>query len=470
MSYDLLLINCRVPEGDALHPVDIGVKSGRIAAIAAVGTLGGTTRTIDLKGLMTLPGCIDSHTHYMDPGFTHRETFTSGTRSAAAGGVTTIIDMPCCSVPSVRDVASLNHKLDKIAPQAHVDFALWGGVTGEDVRDGRLEHVQAQAEAGVVAFKAYMTPSVPSYPRSSDAELLEIFRAVQPTGLSLGVHCENFNLCDFGVKKYAAEGRTDGPAWAEARSILAEKAAIRLCLDFAEETGTRFHVVHMSTGIGARLIEEAKMRGLPVTSETCPHYLTLNAREAMGQRGSFAKIAPPLRTGDDNEMLWRKLADGAVDFVATDHAPYEIATEKEAPGLNIWNSFPGIPGTETMVPVLVSEGYNKGRLSLSRLVEVLSTFPAIHYGLYPKKGSLSVGGDADFTVIDPDEEWTINEKETQSMAKYNPLHGLKLKGRVKTTIVRGQVVFDGGQVTAGPGTGEYIKRQTITTLKRRLTF
>ena len=470
MQYDLVLKNGSIPFGDEARPADILVKDGTIAAVARPGGDYGAAEALDLSSMLVLPGCIDSHTHYMDPGFTHRETFATGTMSAASGGVTTVIDMPCCSVPSVRDIPSLENKLAAIAPQAHVDFALWGGVTGEDVREGNLANVQKQADAGVVAFKAYMTPSVPSYPRAGDAELFEVFRAVAPTGLPLGVHCENFDVCDFYVKKLQAEARTDGPAWAEARCETAEKAAIQLCIDYAEATGARFHVVHMSTGIGALLVEEAKKRGLAVTAETCPHYLTLNARDAMTEWDAFAKIAPPLRTRADNHLLWEKLQSGAVDFIATDHAPYEIATEKDAPGMDIWTSFPGIPGTETMVPVLVSEGYNKGRLSLSRLVEVLCTSPAIQYGLYPKKGCLAPGADADFTVIDLAEKWTVDKGKMVSLAKYTPFHGMELTGRVKRTILRGQTVFAGGEVTGAPGYGQYIKRQAISSLARTLTY
>jgi dihydroorotase (multifunctional complex type) len=273
------------------------------------------------------------------------------------------------------------------------------------------------------------------------------------------------------VNKLRDEGRKDGPAWAEARKILAEKVAIQLCISYSEETGARFHVVHMSTGIGAELVREAKIKGLKVTSETCPHYLTLNAQDAMTQYGAFAKIAPPLRRTEDNELLWKRLADGSVDFIATDHAPYSIEEEKDKSGMDIWTAFPGIPGVETMVPVMVSEGYNKGRISLSRLVEVLCTSPAVHYGLYPKKGALAVGSDADFTIIDLEKEWTIDEKKTQCLNKYTPLHGLKLKGKVVRTIVRGEDVFTEEKgIVATPGFGKYVKRQTISSLPRKLIF
>jgi dihydroorotase-like cyclic amidohydrolase len=267
-----------------------------------------------------------------------------------------------------------------------------------------------------------------------------------------------------------ASGRTDGPAWAEARMELAEKVAIQLCISLAEETGARMHVVHMSTGVGALLIEEAKTRGQRVTSETCPHYLVLTAAKAMTGRGAFAKIAPPLRSERDNALLWAGLASGAVDFVATDHAPYEIATEKAAPGMDIWTSFPGIPGVETMVPVLVSEGYNKGRIGLSRLVEILSGSAARHYGLYPKKGALEIGSDADITIIDTDREWVVDEKTQKSLCGYTPLHGMKLRGKVARTILRGRTIYNEGDFPIGAGAGHFVPRQTISSLPGRIIY
>ncbi len=468
MAYDLIVKNAMIPQGDELVRANILVTDGKIAGFIADAGAMECKREIDAEGCMTLPGCIDSHVHFMDPGFCHRETFQSGSAAAAAGGVTTVIDMPCCSVPSVRDILSMEGKLAAVGPQAMVDFALWGGVTGEDVQLGRLENVQEQADAGVVAFKAYMTPSVPTYPRSNDAELLEIFKSVAPTGLPLGIHAENFAVCDYNVKQYAKGGRLDPVAWAEARMILAEKVAIEMCISFSEYTGARMHVVHMSSGVGSTLIEAAKQRGLKVTAETCPHYLTLNANSAMGQWGSFAKIAPPLRNADDNLVLWDGLRRGAVDFVATDHAPYEIATEKTAPGMDIWNSLPGIPGVETMVPIMVSEGYNKRRLTLSRLVEVLSANPAKHYGLYPKKGSLDLGSDADFTIIDAESAWELHAQDMHTKAKYSPFDGLKITGKVRKTVVRGELVYSDGQFLVAPGFGQFVKRQRISELERKM--
>ncbi|WFA07845.1 dihydroorotase [Tissierella sp. Yu-01] len=440
--YDVIIKNARIPQGDDTILTNILIKDEKIAGFVDSIENIEAKEIIDAMEHLTLPGCIDSHTHFMYQGFPHRENFLTGSAAAASGGITTVVDMPCCSVPSVRSAEQLQLKVDLVQPQALVDFALWGGVTGEDVREGWLDHVQEQADFGVVAFKAYMTPSVPTFPRVTDPEMYEAFKAVAKTGLPVGIHAENYAMCDYYVKEFQKEGRMDGPAWAEARLELAEKVAIELGISFAEASGARLHIVHMSTGIGAKLVGEAKKKGLTVTSETCPHYLTLNYQESMSKYGAFAKIAPPLRTKRDNEELWEGLNNGSVDFIATDHAPYEIESEKAREGMNVWTAFPGIPGVETMVPILVSEGYNKGRISLSKLVDILSKNAAIHYGIYPKKGVMQIGSDADFTVIDLDKEWVINPKEQASMCGYSPLEGMKLKGKVAKTIVRGHLVFE----------------------------
>ncbi|MTI70405.1 MAG: allantoinase AllB [Firmicutes bacterium] len=469
--YDVIVKNARIPQGDDTVVTNILVKDELIAGFTQDLEGIDAKETIDAEGKLTLPGCIDSHTHINDPGFTHRENFLTGSSAAASGGVTTIVDMPCCSKPSVRSVEELEHKLEAIKDKAIVDYGMWGGVTGEDVREGNLHNVQEQADYGVLAFKVYMTPSVPTYPRVTDPEMYECFKAVAETGLPVGIHAENFAMAEFYTDKFEKEGRMDGPAWAEARNTLIEKVAIQLGISFAEDTGARLHIVHMSTGIGSKLVREAKERGLDVTSEVCPHYLTLNYQDAMTEHMQFAKIAPPLRTEKDNEELWEGLQDGSVDFVATDHAPYNIETEKDAEGMNIWNSFPGIPGVETMVPVIVSEGYNKGRLSLSRLVEVLSESPAKHYGLYPKKGAMFIGSDADFTILDLDKEWTIDKDKMYTMAKYTPFHGYKLKGKPVKTVIRGKVVYDDNEGIVGQeGYGQFIKRQSIQKLEKKLKY
>lgn len=443
--YDLIIKNAKIPQGDETVTTNILVLEEKIAGFVDSTHGAEAKEVIDAEGHIVFPGFMDSHTHIMYHGFGHRENWVTGTAAAVRGGISTIIDMPCCTVPSTRTVKQLELKIDIANAQTLVDYGLWGGVTGEDVREGWMHNVQEQADFGVVAFKVYMTPSVPTYPRVTDPEMLECFKEVAKTGLPIGIHAENFAMCDFYVKKFQADGRVDGPAWAEARNELAEKVAIELGISFAEATGARLHIVHMSTGIGAKLIGEAKKRGINATSESCPHYLTLNYQDAMTKYGAKAKIAPPIRTSGDNEEHWEGLRNGSIDFMATDHAPYEIESEKDKEGMTVWTAFPGIPGTETMAPIIISEGLNKGRLSLSRTVEVLATNAAKHYGLYPKKGAMMVGSDADFAIVDMNKEWTIDPKTQASMCGYTPLEGMKLKGRIIKTIIRGTLVFDDAQ-------------------------
>lgn len=200
--YQVIVKNARIPQGDETVLTNILIKDERIAGF--VDGIDGieAEEIIDAEGHLTLPGCIDSHTHFMDPGFTHRENFLTGTSSAAAGGLTTIVDMPCCSVPSVRSIPELENKLEKIKDKAIIDYGFWGGVTGEDVREGWLHNVKEQADYGVIGFKVYMTPSVPTYPRVTDPEMYEAFRTVAETGLPIGIHAENFAMCDYFVKKF----------------------------------------------------------------------------------------------------------------------------------------------------------------------------------------------------------------------------------------------------------------------------
>lgn len=470
MTVDVLIKNAKIPVANDLVPTDIVIDRGKIAGRVS-GLAIDAREIIDAGGHLVIPGCIDSHTHFNDPGFTHREDFLSGTSAAASGGVTTVIDMPDCSVPAVRSVADLEVKLDRIAGKAVVDYAMWGGITGDDVSANRLHDLQPQADYGVCAFKVYMTPSVPTYAPVTDAEMLEVFMRASETGLPVGVHAENLALCTFYSQKLQAAGRMDALAWAEARLPLAEALAIEAVIRMAEFTKTRVHIVHMSTGEGANLVGAAKRRGLDVTAETCPHYLTLTYRQAMAEHKSFAKIAPPLRTESDNSALWSALTDGRVDFVATDHAPYEVSTEKSAAGMNIWSSFPGIPGVELMLPIMISEGYHQGRISLTHLVNVLSTHPAIHYGLYPLKGSMEIGADADLVIVDLEREWTVDQARMLTRAKYSPFHGKRLRGKPVKTIVRGRLVYDESQGVVGtPGLGKFIRRQTISKLPKTLRY
>lgn len=458
MTWDLLLRNAQYIENRQIVSRDIAIKNGTVVAHFAGGTasIDQADTTVDVKNDLVLPGCVDAHTHLFDPGYPLREDFSSGTAAAAKGGVTTLIDMPCSSQPTIRSVADAEVKLRAIESKAHVDYALWGGITGEEIRSGRTHEVAALAQWGVVGFKVYMTSSLSIFQSVSHAEMVEAFTLVAKTGRVAAVHAEDPDLCDYFTKKMRNAGRTDPAAWAEARLHLAEEQAIAYSIQAAEKAGCRLHIVHMSTAQGVRLVAAAKQRNLPITAETCPQYLLLTAEEALSTFASIAKCAPPLRTTADQASLWEGLRDGTVDFVATDHAPFDWDTEKCAG--DIWTAFSGFPGLETLLPALLTAGYHEGRLPLHRVQEILCEIPARQYGIFPKKGHLGIGADADFVVIDLNRPWIYSAKDNLSLAKYSPFDGRTFVGKPLQTWVRGKLVYDASQgVLAQPGTGEWIR-------------
>lgn len=456
VAKEFILKNAAIPNGNDTVVVDIVCRNGIIADIVSSGQTTAVKNVVDVGGNLVIPGCIDPHVHMNDPGFTHRETFQTGTASAARGGLTTIIDMPCSTNPPVRTAEGILWKRESIQHKSHIDFAFWGGITGEDVRNSALSRMNEQASAGACGFKVYLIPSAPTYPGVNHGEMLEVLRRAAQLGKPVGVHAEDAALSEFYVKLFEAQGRFDAVAWSEARGVIAEEVAIAASLLLAREAGAHLHIVHLSSAAGARLVAEARAKGQSVSAETCPQYLLLNAEEHMGRYGSLAKVSPPLRTKKDNEELWKFLQDGVLDFVATDHAP--LAHSEKFGDATIWTAFSGFPGVETFVPLMVSEGLNKGRLSLSRFVEVMSYNAAKLYGIFPKKGTISVGADADFTVIDRNAKWQFSASESMSMAKYSPFDGWKMHGRTVLTVVRGNVVYDfaNGGIVGAPGSGQFV--------------
>jgi allantoinase len=455
-SSEFVLRNASIPDGDSTRLVDIVCRDGCIVDIVSGGQTASAERLVDVGGKLVVPGCIDPHVHMNDPGFTHRETFQTGTASAARGGLTLIIDMPCSTNPAVRTAEGIAWKREGVQNKAHVDYAFWGGITGEDVRENALSRMDEQAHVGACGFKVYLIPSAPTYPGVNHGEMLEVLRRAAQIGKPVGVHAEDASLSEFYVKRFQQQGRLDAVAWAEARGAIAEEVAIATSIRLAQEVGAHLHIVHLSSAAGARLVAEARGKGVSVTAETCPQYLLLNAAEHMPRFGSLAKISPPLRTPADNAELWKYLAEGVLDFVGTDHAP--LAQHEKFGDADIWTAYPGFPGVETLVPLMVSEGLNKGRLSLSRFVEVLSSNAAKLYGVFPRKGHIALGADADFTVIDRDEEWTFSAANSLSMAKYSPFDGWKMRGRPVMTIIRGHVVYDHakGGLLGMPGFGQFV--------------
>lgn len=450
----LRIVRARIcTAGNETAECSVTISDGRIEALDKAGTLGAVD--IDLHGAWLLPGAVDGHVHFDEPGFTHRESFATGSLAAAAGGVTTVIDMPCTSLPPVTDVASLERKLKVIAPKAVVDFALWAGVRGNGFSVDHLKHtLPALYSHGVRSIKTYLVSGMPTFEDLDVHQLEEVMRAAADIGMTVGVHAEDKRLVLEGTERErAAEGAEDILAYARARSAEAEARAVAKCIELAERTGARVHVVHLACGEGVRLIRQAKARGVSITAETCPHYLAFTD-EDLARMGSLLKTAPVVKTASDRELLWGGLADGTIDMVATDHAPANWPTEKQTG--SIWTDYGGVPGVETMLPYVLSEGVAKGRLTLERALEVCCEAPARIHGIASRKGALEVGMDADFVAVDPSERWTVRADELLTRQKYTPFEGWEFTGRVLRTFVRGHEVFHRAQGAVGEPFGVFV--------------
>jgi allantoinase len=456
-SKHLRLVRARVCDGDnATVECSVTVCDGRIESIDRSAGLGMVD--IDVEGRWLLPGAIDGHVHFDDPGFTHRENFATGTTAAAAGGVTTVIDMPCTSVPPVTDVASMDRKLKVIAQKASVDFALWGGVRGNGYcADAMKRSLQSLYSCGVRSIKTYLVSGMPSFEDLAIEQLREVMVAAADIGMTVGVHAEDKRLVIEGTEREMAAADRDAPAaWARARSAEAEAKGIATCIELAEATRARVHVVHVACGEGVRLLREAKARRVPITAETCPHYLAFTIDDLV-RMGSVLKTAPVVKSAADRDALWEGIADGTIDMVATDHAPGQWPQEKQSG--SIWTDHGGVPGVELLLPFLLSEGVAKGRIGLARLLELLCSEPARIHGLESLKGSLQPGMDADFVAVDPAAKWTVQAEQLLTRQKYTPFEGMELSGRVMRTFVRGHEVFAQGRGMIGPPTGMLVVPQ-----------
>jgi allantoinase len=445
------LTKAELPLEGRFRQADLLIEGGRIAAIGNLEEYP-AEESWDLSGHLILPGAVDPHVHMDDPGFTQREDFASGTASALAGGVTTIIDMPETSLPNARTAEGLLAKWEAIRGKARVDYAFWGGVTGIEVQDGSYrEKMAALANLGVVGFKVYATSGMETYPRASYGELRVIMQEAARLGLPVGFHAEDWTLVEEATRTVRQRGGTTWREYLETRPAVAEWVAVASAVQLARDTGAHLHIVHLSSAVGVELVAEAKAKGLPVTAETCPHYLML-AEEDFARLGSWMKTMPPVRPRWDQEALWQGLQDGTVDFVTTDHAAGRYPEEKEV--ANFLEAYAGIPGLQTFYPLLWQEGYVKGRLSLERFLEVTSHAAAELYGLAPRKGGVHLGADADLVVLDPKVRWNIRSQDLFSKGKYTPFAGHEICGRIERVLIRGKIANLNGE-----SLGEWVKRR-----------
>lgn len=450
-----------VEEGsaDLPRPTDLLAVDGRVERIRARVDPADADLTIDGAGLVALPGAIDPHVHFDEPGFTEREDFDHGSSSALRGGVTSVIDMPCTSLPPVVSVDALRAKLAAITARARCDFALFGGLDARRAiaRDpGWRADLAALHREGVVAFKAYTVSGMETYPALSHVALSEVLEQAASLGALVALHAEDADLVTRLSERLRATGRVDPAAYAESRPAQAECLAVAGALLLRGATGAALHVVHVASGLAADLIAQARRAGADVTGETCPHYLAFTDDDFV-RLGAVLKTAPIVKGAADRAKLWAHLASDGLQFVGTDHAPCRWPDDKQTG--NIWTAYGGVPGTELMLPYLLTEGVHAGRLSWGRLVGVTSSAAARRYRLWPQKGSLAPGADADLALLDPDREWTVRGADLASKGRFTPFEGHVFRGRVMKTILRGELAYDRETgFEAPPGTGRWVRR------------
>jgi len=407
---------------------------------------------IDARGLVVLPGVVDAHAHFNEPGRADWEGWEAGTRGAAAGGVTTVLEMPLNAHPPTITAANFDAKKAVASSKALVDFGLWGGLVPEN-----LTELAALAARGVVGFKAFMSASgIDDFRRVNDGVLAIGLKAAARLNAIVGVHAESHEMVERLGAEMRASGRADRLAWCRARPPAAEVEAIRrllTCMRGARK-GVRAHVVHVSCAEGLAEVDAARRKGVSITAETCPHYLAFT-QEDFERIGPPLKCAPPIRGGATREGLWAALLAGRVDLIGSDHSPCPAA-DKQKGEHDVWQAWGGVSGIQATLPVLLTEGVHARGLSLERVAHLTATAPAQLFGLYPRKGAIAVGADADFALLDPERSWTFEASQLETRSGISPYLGRTFRGAVVRTIVRGRTVFADGAVTGAPGWGQLV--------------
>jgi len=391
--------------------------------------------------LLAIPGAIDSHVHFDTPGFEFRDDFEHGSKAAASGGVTMVIDMPCTSIPPVTSLENFQTKLKALEGRSIIDYAFWGGISGKNFNEMEIEeNIEQLSKAGVAGFKVYFISGMESFAELTERQMETVGRMIEKTGKPMAVHAEDKELISAREIKFKNSNRNDWKAYCESRDTRSEAIAINKLVSIVRKVNCKIHVVHLSSKMGLDQIKNANAAKLPITTETCPQYLFFTQKDFEDESiRNYLKTAPPVKCEKDLEALWEGLKDGSISFVVTDHAGCD--PEKEKSSHNFWEVYGGIPGVEHRVPFLFSEGFLKGRLSLEKTIELLSTNVAFYFRIN-NKGKLEPGYDADFCLVDLWSSQKIEAKDMHSKGKYTPFEGKTFNAVVQQTFLRGKKIFD----------------------------
>jgi allantoinase len=439
------------PDGE--RAAAIHVRAGLISAITAFDDCPSGALVHEAGDSVVMPGVVDTHVHINEPGRTDWEGFSTATRAAAAGGITTLIEMPLNSIPATTTAAGFREKLAATAGKLWVDVGFWGGVV-----PGNAAELRPLWESGVFGFKCFLVPSgVEEFAHVTEADLRAALPELTALQALLLVHAELPGPIAQAEKRITKADARRYSTWLASRPRAAENEAIDLLVKLAREFRARIHIVHLSSSDAIPTLQKAKSEGQPVTVETCPHYLTFDAEDVADGRTEL-KCAPPIREKENREKLWAALGNGTIDFIATDHSPFLPAMKLPEAGdfLRAWG---GIASLELSLPAVWTEASSRG-YSVRRLVEWLCSGPARLAGLDKRKGTIAVGYDADFAIWNPDGKFSVDPAKLHQRHKITLYTGRELSGSVETTFLRGRKIFDRGEFSSSP-LGQILRRGTV---------
>jgi dihydropyrimidinase len=457
--FDTIIRNGTVVTAADASRCDVGIRAGKIVALAE--RLDGAEEVIDAAGKLVLPGGVDGHCHLDQPmsdGSEMADDFTTGTRSAAAGGTTTVIPFACqLKGQSLRAAVSDYHK--RAEGKALIDYA-FHLIVSDPTAHTVGQDLPALIKDGYTSFKVYMTYDEL---KLSDRQVIDVLAVARREGAMVMVHAENTDVIEWLTERLLAAGKTAPRYHAESRPAPVEREATHRAISLAEIVDVPILIVHVSSGEAAEQIRWAQARGLKIYGETCPQYLFLSADvlEGEGFEGAKGVCSPPPRDASNQAAIWNALSGGVFQVFSSDHAPFRYAGPKgkrnagaDAPFTKIPN---GIPGIETRLPLLFSGGVGERRISLQQFVALTATNPARLYGLYPRKGTIAVGSDADVAVWDPDAEVTITNSRLHHNVDYTPFEGMRVKGWPTRTLCRGKTVWQDGAIVGQAGHGQFLR-------------
>ncbi len=444
MKFECEIANATLLEPKGRYRGTIAISGERVVGILEEPS-GNAARTIDAEGLVALPGMVDQHVHFMDPGDNAREDFIRGSSAAAVGGVTTVVEHTHSN--PVLTAEDLREKREYLKDRSVIDFGLMAHVFPDTIK-----HVPDLWEDGVAIFKAF-TCTTHGVPGLLPDDLLRLFRSLFEAGARGLVHCEDEFITEDNEERLHAALRKDYGVIPEWRSTEAELVAVNTVALLARLTGANITVAHASQPEVIDLVRRERELGATLSIESCPQYFYINSDEVR-EYGPTRKFTPPARDAPAGELMWKRLARGQIDLISTDHAP---STLDQKFASDIWGCPFGLPGVETTLTMLL-DAVAEGKLTLQRLVQTYSEAPARLLGLYPRKGALRIGSDADVVLVDTEQEHVLSNDNIVSKAGWTPFDGRRVKGRAVMTMLRGQVVAENGKVTAEPGGGRFVIR------------